>query len=228
MEDIIKICYHCKTPKLLEEFNLCKTGTFGVHGNCRSCQKIIRHEWYITHRKQEIDKNKLPHIKAKQKVYRNTKYHTDEKWRSELLLKNRERRKLEPAKVKARLQRKKWYSIPENKIACSLRVRIRKALREKCKYKNTKDLIGCSIEQLKLHLEKQFSEEMTWDNYGKWHIDHIIPCSFFNLTDPIQQKMCFNFRNLQPLWATENISKNNKITLSSRKDFLEMLEQSIT
>ena len=49
---------------------------------------------------------------------------------------------------------------------------------------------------------------MTWDNYGKWHVDHIIPVSRFDLTDPEQQKICFHFTNLQPLWGGENIGKS--------------------
>ena len=51
---------------------------------------------------------------------------------------------------------------------------------------------------------------MTWKNYGEWHIDHIKPCSKFNLTDEEEQKKCFNYKNLQPLWASENTSKGAK------------------
>jgi hypothetical protein len=72
-------------------------------------------------------------------------------------------------------------------------------------------LIGCSINELRAHLEAKFKEGMSWENYGKWHIDHIIPCSAFNLTDIQQQQECFNYKNLQPLWAKENWSKGNKI-----------------
>lgn len=66
---------------------------------------------------------------------------------------------------------------------------------------------------LKKHLEKQFQNGMTWKNHTKdgWHIDHIIPCSFFDLSDPEQQKECFNYKNLQPLWAEDNLSKGNNI-----------------
>lgn len=53
---------------------------------------------------------------------------------------------------------------------------------------------------------------MSWDNHGKfWHIDHITPCKSFDLTDPIQQKICFNYMNLQPLWNYENLQKNIKL-----------------
>ena len=74
-------------------------------------------------------------------------------------------------------------------------------------------LLGCSIEHARKHLESQFREGMKWDNHGKygWHIDHIIPCASFDLTDPEQQKKCFNYKNLQPLWWHENLSKGSKI-----------------
>lgn len=53
---------------------------------------------------------------------------------------------------------------------------------------------------------------MTWENYGfyTWHIDHIRPCASFDLSDPEQQKICFNYKNMQPLWAHENLSKHAK------------------
>jgi len=52
---------------------------------------------------------------------------------------------------------------------------------------------------------------MSFSNYGKWHIDHIIPCARFDLRKPNEQKKCFNYKNLQPLWAFDNLSKNDKI-----------------
>jgi len=74
-------------------------------------------------------------------------------------------------------------------------------------------LIGCTVQELRDHLEFQFRESMSWDNCGRngWEIDHIIPCSSFDLTDPEQQKRCFHFSNLQPLWSEENLRKGNKI-----------------
>lgn len=73
----------------------------------------------------------------------------------------------------------------------------------------TQELIGCSHQRLKAHLESQFKPGMTWKNYGKWHVDHIRPCASFNdLTEMSQQKDCFHYSNLQPLWASENMSKN--------------------
>ena len=66
--------------------------------------------------------------------------------------------------------------------------------------------LGCTIEELKLHLESKFQDNMSWDNYGKWHIDHIRPLSAFN--DNAHE--AFYFTNLQPLWARDNLKKSNK------------------
>jgi hypothetical protein len=74
-------------------------------------------------------------------------------------------------------------------------------------------LLGCNVEEYKIYLESKFTEGMTWDNYGLegWHIDHILPCASFDLTDPEQQKICFNFSNTQPLWAFQNLAKGDII-----------------
>ena len=77
------------------------------------------------------------------------------------------------------------------------------------KQNKTFDIVGCSPIQLKEHLEKQFNDGMSWDNYGKWHIDHIIPLSSANNEDEVY-KLCHH-TNLQPLWAEDNLKKSNKI-----------------
>ena len=63
---------------------------------------------------------------------------------------------------------------------------------------------------LRLHLQSKFKPGMSFSNYGKWHIDHIIPCSRFDLNKEEEQYKCFNYKNLQPLWAEENKIKSNK------------------
>ena len=73
------------------------------------------------------------------------------------------------------------------------------------------ELVGCTIEELKIYLEKQFKEGMTWENRGiVWHIDHIKPISKFDLTNEEEQKKCFHYTNLQPLFAIDNLRKSNK------------------
>ena len=75
------------------------------------------------------------------------------------------------------------------------------------------ELIGCTTKKLARHLELQFVEGMSWDNYGfyGWHVDHIKPCSSFDHTDPEQVKQCWHYTNLQPLWWEDNLAKSDKI-----------------
>lgn len=106
-----------------------------------------------------------------------------------------------------KLYKKKWLQNPINKLAHSLRTRIGKYIR--CNRSATKEL-GCSVVELKLYLESKFLPGMDWNNYGKWHVDHIKPLSAFDLTDVEQFKEAVHFTNLQPLWAPDNIRKRNK------------------
>lgn len=98
------------------------------------------------------------------------------------------------------------------RISGSLRSRINIAIKKGrgIKNHNTESLLGCSIDFLKNYIAEKFVKGMSWDNYGKWHIDHIKPCSSFDLTKQEEQKLCFHYSNLQPLWAKDNISKSDK------------------
>lgn len=103
----------------------------------------------------------------------------------------------------------------ESRMKRALRARIHHALfKSKTKKTNrTLELIGCSIGFLKSYLADKFIGDMSWENYGYrgWHIDHIIPCSAFDLTKEEEQKKCFHYTNLQPLWAEDNMAKHDKL-----------------
>jgi hypothetical protein len=72
------------------------------------------------------------------------------------------------------------------------------------------DLTGCSVHELCIHLESKFKHGMTWENYGEWHVDHIRPCASFDLLKVDEQRQCFHWTNLQPLWALENLRKSSR------------------
>ena len=95
---------------------------------------------------------------------------------------------------------------------CNLRRRFHKALKAQGARKCVRSLafVGCSPVELREHLASQFTDGMSWDNYGAWHIDHIRPCASFDLTDLEQQKACFHYTNLQPMWAAENLAKSDR------------------
>lgn len=151
--------------------------------------------------------------------YTNNREHNLMKMREYHKTHKTERRSyVEKRRLEIREYDKKYYHNrklePEYKLRRALRSRLSKAIKGHGE-KSTKTLllIGCTIPELKLHLEQRFKQGMSWDNYGLhgWHIDHIIPCASFDLSDPEQQRACFNFSNLQPLWASENLEKGDKV-----------------
>jgi hypothetical protein len=77
------------------------------------------------------------------------------------------------------------------------------------------ELLGCTIDEFRKHIESLFTTGMSWDNHGsgssKWNLDHIVPCSFFNLEDSTECKICFHYSNYRPLWQVENLYKKDKL-----------------
>lgn len=92
------------------------------------------------------------------------------------------------------------------RIRCNLRTRLHMAAKNGKSGSAIKDM-GCTVGELRAHLEARFAPGMTWDNYGTWHIDHIKPLAKFDLNDHMQLLEACNYKNLQPLWAKENQSK---------------------
>lgn len=108
--------------------------------------------------------------------------------------------------------RRERYKIDINfRLAYNLRNRLSAAIRSGAKTGSAVDLLGCSIESLRHHLESSFKDGMSWVNRGDWHIDHIIPLSRFNLSDRHQLSRACHYTNLQPLWRAENIGKGARL-----------------
>lgn len=126
----------------------------------------------------------------------------------------REARRQHPEKYR-KIQRREMaeqMKNPQFRMRRNLRKRAYKALKGISKSAATLSLLGCSVEHLAYHLESQFRPGMTRENYGSvWEIDHIKPCASFNLLDPEQQRTCFHWTNLQPLFSEENRRKSNKV-----------------
>jgi hypothetical protein len=109
-------------------------------------------------------------------------------------------------------KRKKYLSVPTNKLAAYLRSRISRAVKNNYKCGSAVKNLGYSIADLKTYLESKFQPGMSWDNYGYrgWHIDHIRPLKSFNLLDPEQFMQACHYTNLQPLWWFDNLSKSDR------------------
>lgn len=163
-------------------------------------------------RKKNPNYYKTKKWKRYKRVWMKEKRNTAKKFYRQELVKNKIWKRKNRAKIndyRKRYDKEKKMKDVSFKILCNLRSRISNILRKRnSKSLSTMFLIGCSIDYLMCHLQKQFKKSMTWNNYGKWHIDHKIPCAGFNLSEPNEQMQCFNYRNLQPLWAKENLKKN--------------------
>jgi hypothetical protein len=121
----------------------------------------------------------------------------------------RQENKEKVAATKKVYQQERYKNDPDFKISQNVRRRLRLALKGNSKAAPTMEIIGCTIEELWLHLESKFEPGMTRENHGRfgWHIDHKKPCCAFDLSDLEQQKICFHYSNLQPLWAKDNLEK---------------------
>jgi hypothetical protein len=158
--------------------------------------------------------------RAYNKAHRKEKRVRDAAYRKanlkKILRKEAEYRKAHRKEITARnnaYAQRRCLEDPDYRMRHRLRARIRLALRGKKKMASTLELVGCSVEFLRAHLQKLFKKGMAWENYGVkgWHVDHIRPCASFDLSDLRQQRQCFHYTNLQPLWWWENIQKGDKM-----------------
>ena len=162
-------------------------------------------KWSYKYRKKYYQDNKMKYAQRWKKYYEKNSEYLKEKAKNYAKA-NREHLRRKDAK-----RRKD----PQFRI-CS---NISRCIRQSLNLFKTKsgahweELVGYGRQDLIKHIEKQFKPGMSWDNYGEWHLDHIIPQSAFNFTDVnhIDFKRCWALKNLQPLWADENISKHNKL-----------------
>lgn len=156
---------------------------------------------YRKHRERRLtsnkERNKRDRAKRRDKIAACAKIYN--------VLPSSRARRSELAKIKRETDAN--YRLKRN-LSCRLRL----ALKGAPKSSAMRGLLGCSVQRLREHLENLFQPGMTWENYGQWHVDHVVPCAEFDLRQPHQQSMCFNWSNLQPLWAADNIRKGKRIS----------------
>jgi len=200
-----KVCSKCGKEKEFSEFNKQKLGKYGLRGHCRECQRVCTKEYKSKNKEKIAEYNKKWNLE-------NKKYYQDYRkiWEKE----NPE--KLEYKKENFKKNNPHYFNEYRKKklktdVLFYLRCKMRDSVNRYLKYrsKTTFEIIGCPPKFLKEHLEKQFVSGMTWENRGKWHIDHIIPLSSAKTEEELY-KLC-HYTNLQPLWAEDNLRKSNKI-----------------
>lgn len=128
-------------------------------------------------------------------------------------LKNQDQEKLRSKVFRQTYPEKRKPKTPTARIAANVRSKISAIVAGRYKRSASLIYIGCSFEELKIHIESQFTSEMNWDNYGMygWHIDHIIPLSNFDLSVESNLYAAWHHSNLRPLWCIDNLRKGKKL-----------------
>lgn len=205
-----KECLKCHKLKLTKEFPKSQDSKDGLNTWCKICVNI-KNKIYRESNKEKFKLARQKHyqrniVKMRLEKIKYGKNHKKEKAFYDIEYRQKNKEKIKQYK---KIWERKRRSNPIFKIKVNLRRRIAHVLKGENKSAKSFELIGCSPEQFKIHIEKQFQCGMTWDNYGLkgWHIDHIIPCYKFDLTKPEEQRKCFHYSNQRPLWAKDNLSR---------------------
>lgn len=205
----LKICSKCRRELSIDNFQKCNYRSDKLHIYCKECNLKVQHKYIEKHYEE---------VQTKRKQYRESEHGREVRRKADC-------KRIERG-IAAKYIRNRKQLHPYIKTIMNLRNRVYSAVTKGYKSGHSIDLLGCSVDELKVHLEQQFEPGMTWDNYGEWHIDHIIPCSYFDLTKEEDQRICFNYRNLQPLWAKDNTKKSNKIP-DNVEELVEFLKKEI-
>ena len=176
----MKKCNKCNEVKELTEFYKAKKHLDGLQYHCKSCSRVRRRSYYAKNKARENKQSR--------------------KWKDL----NRE----DVAEYDKQYRLKRYHSDPAFRILVNLRSRSGQVLNGKNKSASTLELLGCTPEHARFHIESQFTEGMTWDNI---HVDHIQPCASFDLESEDEQRKCFHYTNLQPLFASDNLRKSDQI-----------------
>jgi hypothetical protein len=219
----MKKCNKCSVEKQLNEFSKDSKGKYGVKSQCKQCikeydkeknirNKYINQQYYLDNKEKINQKSKETYNKNKQYyINKQIQYGKD----------NPEVRRKATAKYlksnpeyQNQYRKNRYNTDPQFKLRIILGNRLNEVLKKNKTYKtsNIITLLGCTLDEVKQYLEKQFINGMSWENHGiLWEIDHIIPCDSFDLTNIYHQQQCFHYTNLQPLDKTKNRIKSNKI-----------------
>ena len=207
----MKVCSKCNIEKDFIEFSKDKSRKDGLFPQCKSCKRTDDKKSYFKNRDKVIANSK--------KWTENNKEYRKE-YRRQYNIKNKE---IENKKCKDWYKNNKdkvneWYrnkiaTDPLFKLTSNIRGLIRISIKGNgyTKKSKTYQILGCSFEDFKQHLESQFTEGMTWENQGKWHMDHIYPVSLAKNEEDIVKLN--HYTNFQPLWAEDNIKKSNKLII---------------
>lgn len=192
-----KTCPGCSTEKPLTDFYCYKGKPYSY---CKTCHNAKTREYEKNNRARANLYARKSYKKNKDKISERLK----------ILRKERDPRILRQMSLFNKRRRERYRTDPVYRSSVNVRNRILDSLKYFRSYKcsTTRRLIGCDYYDFKNYIQSRFTKDMNWENQGSyWHIDHIVPCACWDLSDEKQQLACFNFRNLRPLRATDNCSK---------------------
>jgi len=224
-----KICNKCKQLKPITKFSKQKGSKDRLNCWCKDCHKEYSQKRYQQNSKhinkqaqkyyqQNLEQNK----KRNKKYYKEHHQEMSEYYKEhcqEISEYQKEYRKTHHEHRRSYSRKyycKKRQEDVKFRLNENMRTAIWRSLKGNKAGKHWETLLGCTLNELQICMEKQFTEGMSWDNYGMWHIDHRIPISAFNFSSPehLDFKRCWALSNLQPMWASENLRKSNKLTES--------------
>ena len=197
-----KICKQCKVLKCTSEFSIEKRETKSglkiyIRPRCKVCKVKRVTEWKKAnraksraHQREVIRRKKLGVKRKSRKTYKEIK------------------------EYKRMYSRERRRSDPTHRLLKNLRSRLWHALHGNSKSAATRELLGICVDECRKYIEAQFTEGMSWDTIA---VDHIVPCASFDMSDPQEQRRCFHYTNLQPLFPPDNSSKGAKITPQAAK-----------
>jgi len=210
-----KQCVKCNKKQELINFHNQTAAKDGKSPYCKTCHKeynSIRRQ----RNKQKIKKQQQEYRSKHREILNANRKQWGQDNPDKVAINAKKYREKYRDKINKQRRQKRKHNI-NFRLRTIISNRIRLALSRGSKNSTSYNLTGCSWEHLRLYLESLFVDGMTWDNYGQWHIDHIKPCCSFDLTNIEQQKLCFHYTNLQPLWAIDNLKKSGKFDSAKRR-----------
>lgn len=214
----MKQCTRCLTtkPATLEFFDRRRASPDGLKPVCKPCHRAYEHE--RSRRPEVIAKTHKRSIefgaRPEAKAYR-AKYHKGNKERARAQWKARKAADPKAWQAVAMERQRRYYAKPKNRVSRQIRQGIHRNITKGAKGgRSWQSLVGYTLDDLTRWLESQFLPGMTWENYGRWHIDHMVPIAAFEFTTPECPgfRACWHLANLQPLWGPDNQSKGGRCT----------------
>jgi len=219
----MKTCNKCKIEKELEEFGRNKAKKDGRVSLCKRCANVYFKKYY---------KDNKADLREKHEAYRKANKERIAKYKKQWRIDNKKRvaeygkqwkedNKERLAKKRQEYEKERRAADPIYRIVRNMRCRMNHALNGTAKLSSSVELLGCTPDQWRDHLESQFTEGMAWGQHGRWQVDHVIPCAAFDLTKKKHQRYAFHWSNTQPLWTEANLKKSDNYEPKELEKYLQ-------